>query len=120
MSLFKQKRFKKEFGFEPTPKWSADCSGLVISSEQKVVDERLSELAIAFDSMIKVENALQADLEGTSGAEAILHLRYKATEARQNLSAAKRAFWYAHELAKEAGFSVKDKHRDYLPAGKYR
>jgi hypothetical protein len=97
-------KFNRAFGFI-LPR--SDASFL-----QPAVDRFLQETAIAFKKACEIQeevNCLPPDQQGS------LHeFLVKITAAKRTVENKKEIFWGAHEVAKLAGFSVKEKHTDYL------
>lgn len=117
MILFKLRKFKAVFGFEWTLPIEDFDTVIFKAVEQKVVDCRLTELAEVFAEADRREQSIISSLrEAESPTFAGLLGAWRSLkDNRAGLLRAKANFWRAHELAKTAGFSVKEKYTDYLP-----
>lgn len=110
------RKFHKIFGFTPTSEFESNRP-LYYDAEQHVVDGKLTELAEAFRQADRSERAAQRDLNLVATAEELVAARNTHAYYRDGVYRAKEAFWWAHKLAQDAGFHVKEKYTDYLTSG---
>lgn len=106
-------KFKQVFGFVPEAD-SGRYSPDIRPAEQKIVDEALGRLAETYSTCDREERSLRKQMS-VATREDVRQVREELLYARRMLHLAKSAFWYAHALAKKAGFSVKEKYTAYLP-----
>ena len=98
----KRKKFSWIFNVEAPRKFNSPS--IVIF--QSVVDEKLTELAIAFDNACDNEKKIFIAYGGNS----------KILPTYQDkVKFAKSKFWEAHNLAQNLGFTVRKSYRLYLP-----
>ncbi len=111
--ISQDKKFADVFGFYPSNR----------STDQKVVDVFLRSLAENFDELTMQERKIVSGPSWTVGAGetaagAVVHMHVqqeRLKDVQSALQEAKKAFWYAHGLAKEQGFEVRMQYSDYLP-----
>ena len=106
-------KFRKVFGFEPTSDLDAERP-LYWDAEQRVVNQKLKQLAEAFRQADRTERTAAAALDRVTTADELMEARNTRAYYRECVRKAKDAFWHAHKLAQEAGFAVSEKYSDYL------
>ena len=115
MRIFFHRRFRRVFGF--TPAYGRDLfRSAARNVQQKIVDEKLGRLAETYSAYDQEERLLRKQMSIATRGD-VRHVREELLHARRMLHLAKSAFWYAHGLAKKAGFSVEEKYAAYLPTG---
>ncbi len=121
MTLF-ESPFEAEFGFKREhPAERGDSESYAVIGERKaawqnVVDLRLTALASTYDRVDRSQRSLLSRAKGAKSSSDGCNYLSMERDAARSVEEARKSFWQAHGLAKQAGFSVKEKYTNYLPS----
>ena len=93
-------------------RWEKSSGSRLTFLTQKIIDQKLQDLAVTFDAVCKAQVSLMREDSFDSSLES---MEKEIATIKSKVAIAKEAFWNAHKLAKELGFQVREKYQQYLP-----
>ncbi len=79
---------------------------------QKATYQKLQNLAVTLDALFKAQVSLQSE---DSSETSLDTMTAEIARLKSEIAVAKSAFWKAHKLADDSGFSVYERYDGYLP-----